>query len=277
MKRALKELLDALDAVADVHEEIHDTDVRERMSEAIGLGFVDPASGSGWDRDLGMFSSEGNLAVAEALRRFISAASAKAESQGLGTPAERMAALQDHEVLSERGSRYDDYLGHVHAVLQVSRQDRTEPSAAPSAGPRSPGPIRRWLMALLAPPGEAAPATGLGRPVAWSSMAGLLDDLDQLAARHPGFPSDADREAAQRMVIERDPRYQLEHDFGLSPAREDVRVRKVLLFNLEQINKVFDTFGLDTAAKRSSSFDNPKVHSARGSYISDYFGQRVRR
>ena len=102
LRLALVALLDALEAIGKQHEEVYDTDVRERMADAIERGEV-PAS-------LGMFSDEGNRAVAAALHAYLSVARSHASALGLDADGRR-AAVWNEEVTSSSGAPVDDFLG----------------------------------------------------------------------------------------------------------------------------------------------------------------------
>lgn len=108
----LKQLLNDLDQVAEVHGEVGDTEVRERMGDVLLAAFFKPAGDARVPEELGMFSPEGNRAVAQALVRFLHAVKPKIGSEGLATPQERLNAFQDEEIESAQGMYYDDYFGY---------------------------------------------------------------------------------------------------------------------------------------------------------------------
>ena len=71
MKKALKQLLNALDKLADDgHDEVMDTDVRERMHEAVYKTLVVPQPDYQFPGEFGMFSPEGNKKVKAILAKF---------------------------------------------------------------------------------------------------------------------------------------------------------------------------------------------------------------
>ena len=113
MKRALKQLLDALDEVSEEHEEVGDTDVREQMSDAVHKGFIVPQPGHQLPAKFGMFSDEGDKLVCVALQKFLSHPDVVAASKSLKTPAARLAAFQETDVESSKGNTYDVYFGHA--------------------------------------------------------------------------------------------------------------------------------------------------------------------
>ena len=71
MRNALKRLLDRLDAIGVEHEELFDSDVRQRMSNAVLDGFVRNRQKYNVPHDFGMFSTEANAAVMGAIAEFI--------------------------------------------------------------------------------------------------------------------------------------------------------------------------------------------------------------
>jgi hypothetical protein len=110
MKKALKVLLNAMDKVAEEHEEVGDTAVREQMREAIEKALLAPVMRYALPDDFGMFESKGNARVKAALAKFVEAA--KIESGGLTTREDRLRAFQDVDVESRDGSTYDEYFGY---------------------------------------------------------------------------------------------------------------------------------------------------------------------
>lgn len=143
MKKALKALLDALDRVAEEHDEIYDTDVREQMAEAVMQGWVLQTEGWELQEDLGLFSDEGNGAVREVLAAFLESARQGQDAEDLDTPARRLFAFQDPAVKSADGSPYDEYFGHRDAL-----EDPYEPPpdwrAVREPLPEPPPPKKRW-------------------------------------------------------------------------------------------------------------------------------------
>lgn len=110
MKKALKAVLNALDKIAEDHEEVTDTDVREQMREAVERALLEPVADYELPDEFGMFEPEGNAKVKAALAKFIDAA--RLESAALKTRAERLRAFQNDEVESRDGNNYDEYFGY---------------------------------------------------------------------------------------------------------------------------------------------------------------------
>lgn len=112
MKEALAELLQRLLIVRESHGELCDTEVRERLDAVIHDGFLNPKPGYCLPVDFAMKSTEGNRLVSESLASFITAASAAAEAEDLGTFHERLDAFQDLDVqVGPKGFCYNDFFG----------------------------------------------------------------------------------------------------------------------------------------------------------------------
>jgi hypothetical protein len=113
MKKALKQLINALDQVFEEHEEVGDTDVREQMYDAVYKGFIVPQAGYTVPASFGMFSEEGNKLVRTAIQKFLAHPEIAAAAKSLKTPEARLAAFQDTSVESNEGNTYDEYFGYA--------------------------------------------------------------------------------------------------------------------------------------------------------------------
>jgi len=111
MQAILRRLLDRLDAVAERHDEVGDTEVREAMSAAVLDGFLRPVPGFVLPDRYAMFSDDGDRSVRQALAEFLPAAGRHAAEAGLASFHERLSAFQDGDVRSAAGSFFDDYFG----------------------------------------------------------------------------------------------------------------------------------------------------------------------
>src|SRR5712692_10758339 len=98
MKKALKQLINALDKVFEEFEEVGDTAVREFMYDAVRKSFIVPQVGFELPDEFGMFSEEGNRKVRAALREFLTHPEVAAAATKLKTAKERLDAFQDVEV-----------------------------------------------------------------------------------------------------------------------------------------------------------------------------------
>ena len=115
MKKALKQLIDALDKVFERHEEVGDTAVREAMYDAVHKSFIKPVKGYELPEEFGMFSAAGNKKVRAALAKFLAHPDVVAAGETLKTPKQRLDAFQDGDVESSEGNWYDEYFGYAEA------------------------------------------------------------------------------------------------------------------------------------------------------------------
>ncbi len=111
MDQLLLQLLQSLESIGQRHGEIHDTVCRDEMREAVHDGFLQPVSGYELPNDFGLAGEEANLRVKQALERYIKAGVTKAQELGL-TFHDRLAALQNTEVITDRGTTYDCFFGY---------------------------------------------------------------------------------------------------------------------------------------------------------------------
>ena len=111
MKNVLKRLLDDLDEIFEQHEELGDTDVREQMYVAIRNGFIMPEAGYIVPPTFGMFSTQGDRRVREAIVKFLADPELAVASQACQTPQARLDWFQDSDVSSNTGKAFDEFFG----------------------------------------------------------------------------------------------------------------------------------------------------------------------
>ncbi len=111
MQTILRRLLDRVDVIAEQHDEVGDTDVREAMSAAVFDGFLRPVPAFALPDRYAMFSDEGDRLVRQALAEFLPDANQYAVGSSLTSFHERLSAFQDSDVQSVAGTYYDDYFG----------------------------------------------------------------------------------------------------------------------------------------------------------------------
>ena len=116
IKKALKQVLTALDKIFAKHDELGDTDVREQIYRVIYRGFIQPERGYSLPDKFGMFSDSGNSQVRAALQRFLLHPEVVAASKALKTPEDRFAAFQDDEAETSEGTNYIEYFGCSNQV-----------------------------------------------------------------------------------------------------------------------------------------------------------------
>lgn len=110
------EYLNALEAIAEHHHELTDTDVRERLREVINYYFV-------WGHDLdaqfpqkyAMFSVEADQQVARATRTFIESAQQIAIDIEVGD--ERNYLLENFDIETECGVYFDEFIGSTDEAM----------------------------------------------------------------------------------------------------------------------------------------------------------------
>ena len=90
---ALAALSGALNAVWDDHGEITDTEIRERMFDAVFRSYLHRIPNYVLPETFATDSPEGDAAVRAVLSAFISAASRLADAEGLDTPQKRLDAF----------------------------------------------------------------------------------------------------------------------------------------------------------------------------------------
>jgi hypothetical protein len=112
LKKALRQLLTALDRIYAKHEEVGDTDVREQIYAAIHKSFIKPRRDYLLPNKLGMFSGTGDDLVRAAIHKFLTHPEVAAASRSLKSPEDRFAAFQDGDIETSEGTSYFDYFGH---------------------------------------------------------------------------------------------------------------------------------------------------------------------
>ena len=108
-----------LEQLSKDYEELTDTDVRESLHMVLSYYFV---WGKSMDRlpiSYGMFSLEGDNAVANAVNQFLSSIFAIPEIGEVTIGKERLALLQNKEIKTHSGSEYDDFIGHSDEPLSL--------------------------------------------------------------------------------------------------------------------------------------------------------------
>ena len=112
IKKPLKQFLTALDRIESKHGEIGDTDVREKMYNAIHAAFIMRERGFSMPEKFGMFSDAGNALVRAALQNFVTHPEVVAAGKTLKIPLDRLAAFQDDDVDTSEGTIVFEYFGY---------------------------------------------------------------------------------------------------------------------------------------------------------------------
>jgi hypothetical protein len=112
LEKVLAELLSRLMIVEQAHSSVGDTEVRERLDDAVHHGFLIPTPGYQLPDKFAMFTPEGDRAVRETLAWFLPTATAVAAAEGLDTFHKRLAAFQNLNVtVGPQRLDYNDYFG----------------------------------------------------------------------------------------------------------------------------------------------------------------------
>lgn len=112
MNEVLSELLSRLMVVEATHGEVTDTDVRERLDDAVHHGFLIPTPGYRLPDTFAMFTPEGDRAVRDALAWFLPAATAAATEEVLSAFHARLEAFQNLGVsVGPQQVCYNDFFG----------------------------------------------------------------------------------------------------------------------------------------------------------------------
>ena len=117
LRDTVEEFLSALVEIAEEHEELCDTDVREGLAEVLHYYFV-------WGHEVDrvpvtfrMFTAEGDAAVIEAVEDFLDSAPDLAEREDIPLGQRRLDVLQDETLELPEGETYDLYIGHADEPL----------------------------------------------------------------------------------------------------------------------------------------------------------------
>ena len=118
--------------------------------------------------------------------------------------------------------------------------------------------------------------TSKQKPVAWSTMATFLEDLEKVGDNYPEL---YDTDVRERLfvliddtVLKRRKAVKVPEDLGMSSEEANAELRKVLEENITRINEIFDIFELNSEEKRKISFWNLDLHTENGSRVDEFFG-----
>lgn len=115
MDELLRNLLNALDVVGEAHEEIYDTECREKMGDPIFYLFIKPRADYVIPDDFGLYSDDANRQVKAAIARYIQDASEHAQKVGLNEFHQRLTAFQNGDVESTFArNNFDDFFGWMN-------------------------------------------------------------------------------------------------------------------------------------------------------------------
>ncbi|MBN2385088.1 hypothetical protein JXQ70_19615 [bacterium] len=114
------------------------------------------------------------------------------------------------------------------------------------------------------------------RPVAWSALAGFLEELEHIGEAHEEIYDTQVRELLWEIVdgylLKQTHDLNIPTELGMFSPDANETLKAVLERELPILKKVFDAFDLDTEAKRNTSFFNPQLQTESGRYVDDFFG-----
>jgi hypothetical protein len=117
---------------------------------------------------------------------------------------------------------------------------------------------------------------GSDKPVGWSALASLLNDLDEISKEHEEIYDTEVRERLWAYLESRFIRYdkatQLPEKFGMFSEDGNKSVRKAFASNTISLDAIIEVFELDTDQKREITFTNPELTNDNGNYLDSYFG-----
>jgi hypothetical protein len=113
--------LNELSSLAREHDELTDTDVRERLHEVIHYHFVWAKPMSGFPKRFAMMSLAADRALAACVKRFVKDARRMADDDGIKVGAARHALLEDDTARTRRRETYDVFLGSSEKVLPARK------------------------------------------------------------------------------------------------------------------------------------------------------------
>ena len=113
-------------------------------------------------------------------------------------------------------------------------------------------------------------------PVVWSSLAALLEDLETNAHEHEEIFDTDVRERLwtflEARFIQHNKKTSIPTEFGMFTPAGNESIRDAFARNTENLDTIIDVFSLDTYEKRKLTFTNPKLTSAAGNHLDDFFG-----
>lgn len=108
----LQRVLDRLMNIGEQHQELYDSEVRERLGDAVMDGFVRAQGVKAVPIDLGMLSDDANRAVRAVIVAYIEDANAAAEPLAMSF-FDRLNAVQNRNVKTRAKRDYETYFLHT--------------------------------------------------------------------------------------------------------------------------------------------------------------------
>jgi hypothetical protein len=141
--------LNELAKLSRKHDELTDTDVRERLHEVINWCFIWGKPLKSFPKDFEMMSAPGNKAVAAATKNFIDDALAIVKADGVKPGAARNALIEDPKARTSKGDRYDVFLGSSDEVLPAEKP-APDSDDVPEKPSKKPKHVQKYTLDELA-------------------------------------------------------------------------------------------------------------------------------
>ncbi len=119
LAKSIVSLLDALEAISEEFEELHDSEVAEAIHLTLNRFFVWAVEPNPFPVRFGMFSRKADRLVANAIRKFLEAVNATQELAGLPLGQPRHDLLQSDLAESSNGVPFDEFYGHNDTPLNA--------------------------------------------------------------------------------------------------------------------------------------------------------------
>lgn len=107
----------SLDKLAEEYDELTDTDVRESIHMTLIYFFVWGGKNHEFPKSYGMFTLEGDRAVARAVEKFLEAINNSIEVSDIPIGQTRLNLLQNPAIKTPSGRQYDEFIGRVDEPL----------------------------------------------------------------------------------------------------------------------------------------------------------------
>lgn len=111
-------LYSRLEAIADQHEELTDTETREALHKTLNYYFIWAAPCDKFPLRYAMYTRAGDDAVAEVVAEFLHNATVLARQHRIAVGSDRLELLQDASIRTPHGECYDLFIGHADAPLE---------------------------------------------------------------------------------------------------------------------------------------------------------------
>jgi len=120
-RKRYRAFLDGMRALSKQHDDLTDTEVRERLHEVVNYYFICGKPMTAFPKRFAMMSAAGDRALAPLVKAFIRDARRIAEEQGIKPGAARHALIEDPRAKTSRGDRYDLFLGSSDKPLPAGK------------------------------------------------------------------------------------------------------------------------------------------------------------